>query len=92
MKLHHTIQIWQKGSWFIARCPELDFVTQGKTLDEAQKNLLEVIEIQFEEMFKMGTFAEYLEECGYELQEDVAMPMSEMIGFQKIFTLIPSHA
>ena len=32
------------------------------------KNLLEVIEIQFEEMSRMGTLDEYLEECGYDLK------------------------
>jgi predicted RNase H-like HicB family nuclease len=92
MNIHHTIQIWQKGSWFIARCPELDFVTQGRAPDEAQKNLLEVIEIQFEEMLRMGTLTEYLEECGYELHKDTAAPLSEMIGFQKFLTQLPSHA
>jgi predicted RNase H-like HicB family nuclease len=31
MNLNITIEIWQKGAWFIAKCPELDFVSQGKT-------------------------------------------------------------
>ncbi len=92
MKIHHTIQIWKKGSWFIAKCPELDFISQGKTLDEAHKNLLEVIEIQFDEMYHMGTLSEYLEECGYQLQENTAVPLSEMIGFQKFSTCFPVNA
>jgi len=68
----------------LASCPELDFISQGNTRAEAQKNLMEVIEIQFEEMTKMGTLEDYLEECGYELNEGVAIPQSEMIGFEKM--------
>lgn len=84
MQLRFSIQIWKKGSWFIAKCPELDFISQGKTKDVAQKNLMEVIEIQFEEMSDMGTLKDYLEECGYELNEDIAIPHTEMIGFEKL--------
>jgi predicted RNase H-like HicB family nuclease len=29
----------QKGRWFLAKIPELDFVAQGQTLDEAKANL-----------------------------------------------------
>ena len=68
----------------MASCPELDFISQGNNRAEAQKNLMEVIEIQFEEMTKMGTLEDYLEECGYELNEGVAIPQSEMIGFEKM--------
>jgi predicted RNase H-like HicB family nuclease len=84
MKLELSIQIWKKGSWFIARCPELDFVSQGRTKDEAKHNLMEVIEIQFEEMTEMGTLEEYLDECGYTYYEGTAVPQSEMIGFEKL--------
>jgi len=84
MQLKFSIQIWKKGTWFLASCPELDFISQGNTRAEAQKNLMEVIEIQFEEMTKMGTLEDYLEECGYELNEGVAIPQSEMIGFEKM--------
>jgi predicted RNase H-like HicB family nuclease len=83
MQLRFSIQIWKKGPWFIAKCPELDFISQGKTRDEAQKNLMEVIEIQFEEMSEIGTLKDYLEECGYELSEGLAVPQAEMIGFEK---------
>jgi len=84
MQLKFSIQIWKKGTWFLASCPELDFISQGNNRAEAQKNLMEVIEIQFEEMTKMGTLEDYLEECGYELNEGVAIPQSEMIGFEKM--------
>jgi hypothetical protein len=31
MNLNFTIEIWKKEKWFVARCPEFDFVSQGKT-------------------------------------------------------------
>ena len=83
MKLKLTIEIWAKGPWYTAKCPELDFVSQGHSPEEAKGNLLEVIEIQFEEMNEMGTLNEYLEESGYKLENGNAIPMTEMIGFQK---------
>ncbi len=46
MNLRMTIETWEKGSWYIAKCPELDFVSQGKTPEEAKRNLLKVAEIQ----------------------------------------------
>lgn len=83
MKLNVTIQIWQKGDWFIARCPELDFVSQGRSREEARNNLLEVIQIQFEEMREMGTLEDYLAECGYAQVDNVFVPRSEMVAFEK---------
>ncbi|MBC8492145.1 MAG: hypothetical protein H8D43_00055 [Chloroflexi bacterium] len=83
MKLRMTIETWTKGPLFIAKCPELDFISQGDSLEEAKRNLLEVVEIQFEEMKEMGTLDEYLEECGYKLENGNAIPMSEMVSFEK---------
>ena len=83
MELKMTIETWAKGSWYIAKCPELDFVSQGKSPEEAKQNLLEVVEIQFEEMNEMGTVHEYLQECGYNLENGNAVPTTEMVGFQK---------
>ena len=65
MNISFSIEIVKKGKWYIARAPELDFVTQGPTADEARKNILELIDIQFEEMKEMGTLDDYLEECGF---------------------------
>ncbi len=73
MKLDITIEIRKKGQWYIARCPELDFISQGRNQAEAKQNLLEVIEIQFEEMKETGTLDEYLSECGYEKKDRLLM-------------------
>ncbi|MGB9498743.1 MAG: hypothetical protein ACKVE4_03140 [Dissulfuribacterales bacterium] len=45
---------------------------------------MEVIEIQFEEMTRTGTLEEYLEECGYDLSEGIAVPQPEMVGYEKL--------
>ena len=83
MDINITIEIWQKGKWFIGKCPELDFISQGKTREEAKKNLLEVIQIQIEEMDGMGTLNDYLAECGYERRQGTIIPNIEMIGLEK---------
>ena len=76
MDLKVTIEIWQKGRWYVARCPELDFVSQGATQTEARHNLLEVIQIQFEEMSALGTLEDYLLECDYARENGTLVPRS----------------
>jgi predicted RNase H-like HicB family nuclease len=83
MNLDVTIEVWHKGKWYVAKCLELDFISQGKTREEARSNLLEVIQIQFEEMSQTGALDEYLAECGYEKQDNTIIPKTEMIGFEK---------
>ena len=83
MKLKMTVEIWEKANWYIAKSPELDIVSQGPTIEEAKANLNEVIQIQFEEMLEMGTLEEFLEECGYKVENDMAIPSSEMVGYEK---------
>ena len=53
-KLSITVEIWHKGNVYLTSAPELDFISQGQTFEEAKKNLLEVINIQFDEMTEMG--------------------------------------
>ena len=76
MELTISVQMWKKDNWYIAKCPELDFVSEGGDPAEARRNLLEVVEIQLEEMTELGTLDEYLSECGY-------VPHIEMVGFEK---------
>ncbi len=83
MEINLTIEVWKKGKWYIASCPELDFVSQGVTVEEAKNNLREVVEIQFEEMRQMGTFEDYLTECGYVKEENATYSQPEMISFEK---------
>jgi len=83
MQLKITIEIWQKGDWYVATCPELDFVSQGHLPEEARSNLLEVIDIQFEEMSALGILEDYLLECGYARGDGILLPQSEMVSFEK---------
>ena len=61
-----TEEIWKEGNMYTAYCPELDVVSCGRDIDEARKNLLEVIEIQLEETVKLGTLETFLEDAGYQ--------------------------
>jgi predicted RNase H-like HicB family nuclease len=40
--------IEKEGNWYVALCPELDIASQGKTIEEAHKNLKEAIELFFQ--------------------------------------------
>ena len=44
MKFQVTIEVRKKGTWYLASVPELDFIAQGRTYEEAKRNLLEVSE------------------------------------------------
>ena len=43
-----TASISQDNEWFVAQCLEVDVASQGKTEDEAIKNLAEALELYFE--------------------------------------------
>ena len=62
-----TEEIWKEGNMYTTYCPELDVVSCGRNIDEARKNLLEVIGIQLEETVKLGTLETFLEDAGYDL-------------------------
>jgi predicted RNase H-like HicB family nuclease len=52
MSYKFTIIINQEGKWFVARCAELGVVSQGRTVEEAQKNLKEAVELYLEDQPK----------------------------------------
>jgi len=45
MTYRFTTIITQEKKWYVARCVELGVVSQGKTIEEAQKNLKEAVEL-----------------------------------------------
>lgn len=49
MTYKFTTIIIQEGKWFVAHCLELGVVSQGKTVEEAQKNLKEAVELFLED-------------------------------------------
>ena len=83
MELYITIEVWQRENWFVAKCPELDFVSQGDTRSAARNNLLEVIQIQFQEMRDLDTLDDYLAECGFAQGTDAFIAQTEMVGLEK---------
>ncbi len=46
--------LWKEEKEFSALCPELDVVSQGKTIAEARKNLLEAATLHLEGSFEDG--------------------------------------
>jgi predicted RNase H-like HicB family nuclease len=55
----------KKGGWHIAHCPPLDITTQGRTENEAKKNLIEAAELFVTSCFERGTFEQALRELGW---------------------------
>ncbi|HCJ67727.1 MAG TPA: type II toxin-antitoxin system HicB family antitoxin [Elusimicrobia bacterium] len=53
MAFKFTAVITKEEKWYVAHCLELEVVSQGKTIEEARKNLQEAVEL-------------YLESFGYE--------------------------
>jgi len=49
MNYRFTTIINKEGKWYNARCAELGVVSQGKTIEEAQKNLIEATELYLED-------------------------------------------
>ncbi len=45
----YTAVIHRERAWYVAECPELGVVSQGKTLDSALANLKEATELYLEE-------------------------------------------
>jgi predicted RNase H-like HicB family nuclease len=56
MTYKFTTIINQEGKWFVARCLELGVVSQGRTIEEAQENLKEAIELYLEDRPKTKRF------------------------------------
>jgi predicted RNase H-like HicB family nuclease len=48
-----TTVINKEGKWYVARCVELGVVSQGRTIEEAQKNLKEAVELYLEDQPKI---------------------------------------
>ncbi len=53
-KFVFTGVIFRDGDDFLALCPELDVISQGKTLEEAKEMLLEATSLYLESAFESG--------------------------------------
>lgn len=52
MTYKFTTIIIQEGKWYVARCLELGVVSQGRTIEKAQENLKEAVELYLEDQPK----------------------------------------
>jgi predicted RNase H-like HicB family nuclease len=52
MTYRFTTIITKEGKWYVARCVELGVVSQGRTIEDAQRNLKEAVELYLEDQPK----------------------------------------
>jgi predicted RNase H-like HicB family nuclease len=84
-KIKLTEEIWKEGGMYVSYCPELDIASCGETIDQAKKNLIEVVEINIEETKKKGIFNQFLSEAGFvESDSDTLALKKELVGFEPI--------
>ena len=93
MELRIPVEIKKKDKWFIASCPVLDVVTQGKTENSAKRNLGDALELFLTTCFEMGTLDQVLKNCGFELRSTQKSQKSERLGTitPKDYLDIPLH-
>jgi len=84
-KIKLTEEIWKEGEMYVSYCPELDVASCGETIEQAKKNLIEVLDINIEETKKKGTFREFLNEAGFIFSDgDSLYTKKELVGFEHI--------
>ena len=66
MKLKLTEELWKEGNMYVSYCPGLDIAACAETIEQAKKNLKEVILINLEEAQKLGTLDSLLQEAGFD--------------------------
>ena len=85
MNIRLTEEIWKEGNMYVSYCPEMDIASCGENVSQAKRNLIEAIIINIEETKKMGTFEQFLEDCGLEeITTDVLSVRKELVGFTPI--------
>ena len=84
MRLKLTEELWKEGNMYVSFCPELDIAACGESVDQAKKNLREVIQINLEEARKMGTLDRLLEEAGLDETQGMLASRKELVGFTPI--------
>ena len=79
------VMLKKEGKYYIACCPILDVLSQGRNIKEAKKNLAEAIHLFFITCYEQGTLDEALKECGFEFSESPVGeygPEQELINVQ----------
>ena len=47
--MRFTSAITHEGDWYVSRCLEVEVTSQGRTVEEAQANLKEALELYYED-------------------------------------------
>ncbi len=84
MKFKLTEELWKEENMYVSYCPELDIASCGETVDQAKKNLKEVILINLEEAKKIGTLEKLLQEAGFDQTQSILALRKELVGFTPI--------
>ena len=84
MRIKLTEELWKEGNMYVSNCPELDIAACGESIEQAKKNLKEVILINLEEAQKMGTLDKLLQDAGFDETQDVLSLRKELVGFSPI--------
>jgi predicted RNase H-like HicB family nuclease len=53
-RLRLPVDFKQEGDWTIASCPVLDVHSQGRSEDEAKRNIIEAIQLFIDSSFERG--------------------------------------
>ncbi len=59
------VEYKQEGDWTIASCPVLDVHSQGRSEEEAKRNIVEALQLFIESCFERGTLDDVLKEAGF---------------------------
>jgi predicted RNase H-like HicB family nuclease len=65
MEFKVPARIRKKGKWFVSSCPLLDVHSQGRTRDQAQRNLVDALTSFLISCYDRGTLDEVLREAGF---------------------------
>ena len=49
MSVRYNVIVQKEDDWYVAKCLDNNVASQGKTIEEALKNLKEALELYFEE-------------------------------------------
>ena len=60
------IAITQDGRWHVASSQDLDVHSQGLTVDEAKKNLMEAVQLFIESCYERGVLDNVLQALGFQ--------------------------
>lgn len=85
MKLKFSEEVWKEGNMFVGYAPELDIAACGENPEQARTNLLEVIQINFDEMRKSGNLDHFLRDAGFDrstTDDGVLSPSKQLLEFK----------